>query len=210
MKLVCSFLLIAMHACVLGACASNAGSASNSVGGAGGTDGASAGSGGDQNAFSLSSPAFVEMGPIGAQYQCGSTGASPPLSWTAAPQGTQSYAIVMIGPDANGVGSPYHWVIWDIPAATSSLPEAIAQLASPPVPPGSSQISTGTDGATWPGYAGPCSTLPMAYTFTVFALKTRQLPGVTAASTGADVFTAIQANTIAKAQLTAMASHYRS
>jgi hypothetical protein len=63
---------------------------------------------------------------------------------------------------------------------------------------------------TRPGYSGPCSTAPMAYAFTVFALKVAVLPGVTPASTAADVFAAIRANAIASAQLTGLANHYRS
>lgn len=187
------------------------GSAAGTAGGGGGlTGGESAGAGGEQDTLTLSSPAFAEMGPLGAQYQCGATGMSPPLSWTAGPEGTHSYAVVMVGPDSSGVGSLYHWVIWDIPAATTDLPEAVAQLAMPSVPAGSSQISPGTDGATWQGYAGPCSTLPTAYTFTVFALKVPALPDVTPASTGADVFAAIRANAVASGRLTVIAIHYKS
>ncbi|MEI9937396.1 MAG: YbhB/YbcL family Raf kinase inhibitor-like protein [Pseudomonadota bacterium] len=130
------------------------GSAAGTAGSSGGlTDGDSdsAGAGGEQDTLTLSSSAFAEMGPLGAQYQCGATGVSPPLSWTAGPEGTHSYAVVMVGPDGSDVGSLYHWVIWDIPAATTDLPEAVAQLAMPSVPAGSSQISPGTDGATWQG-----------------------------------------------------------
>ena len=240
MKLIRSSLLVAAVACVLAGCSANVGSGSDSNGGGGGivehagtgggagagmagpggsaaagssgglTGGDSAGAGGEQDTLTLSSSAFAEMGPLGAQYQCGATGVSPPLSWTAGPEGTHSYAVVMVGPDSSGVGSLYHWVIWDIPAATTNLPEAVAQLAMPSVPAGSSQISPGTDGATWQGYAGPCSTLPTAYTFTVFALEVPALPGVTPASTGADVFAAIRANTVASGRLTVIATHYKS
>jgi Raf kinase inhibitor-like YbhB/YbcL family protein len=178
--------------------------------GAGGSAGGSGAGGGGTAAFTLTSSAFSDMGQLGAQYQCGVTGVSPPLSWTAVPPGTESYAIVMVGPDSTGAGSYYHWVIWDIPATTTGLPEAVAQMAMPSVPAGSQQISPGIDGATWPGYAGPCPPIPIAYTFTVFALNVAVLPDVTPASTGAAVFAAIQANAITSAQLTALADHYKS
>jgi Raf kinase inhibitor-like YbhB/YbcL family protein len=123
----------------------------------------------------------------------------------------RSHAVVMVGPDNAGAGSVYHWVIWDIPATTNALPEAVAQMSMPSVPAGSSQISPGLDGSTRPGYTGPCSPIPgTPYTFTVFALKVAMLPGVTPASTGADVFAAIRANALASAQLIGLASHYHS
>jgi hypothetical protein len=72
------------------------GNASGTGGNEAGTDGDEAGAGGGQNAFSLSSTAFADMGSIGGQYQCGATGVSPPVSWTAGPLGTASYAVVMV------------------------------------------------------------------------------------------------------------------
>ena len=210
MKVARSPLLFAVIACVIVACSASVSSGPNTNSdhaGTGGNDGADAGG---QDTLTLTSTAFSDMGQIGAQYQCGATGASPPLSWTAGALGTASYAIVMVGPDSTGVGSFYHWVIWDIPATTTHLTEAVAQMAMPPVPVASKQISSGIDGATWPGYSGPCPPFLEAYTFTVFALKVAVLPGVTSASTGADVFAAIQANAIASAQLTALAFHYKS
>jgi Raf kinase inhibitor-like YbhB/YbcL family protein len=188
----------------------SAGAQASSAGTGGASGEANGGTGGEQGAFALSSSAFVNKGSIDEQYLCGSTGVSPPLSWTAGPAGTKSYAVVMVGPDSTGATGAYHWVIWNIPAATASLPQAVAQMAMPPAPAGSSQISPGTDGATWPGYAAPCPSLPTTYTFTVFALNVATLPGVTSASSGADVFAAIQASAIASAQLTGIASSYRS
>jgi len=148
---------------------------------------------------------------MSAEYTCGATGKSPPLRWTSGPAGTQSYAVVMTGPDRAGTGSYYHWIIWDIPPATSDLPEGIAQMAMPPEPAGSSQISPAVDGSTWPGYSGPCPMLPNTpFTFTVFALDVATLPGVTPDSAGADVFAAIQANTLESAELTGLSTRYRS
>jgi Raf kinase inhibitor-like YbhB/YbcL family protein len=117
----------------------------------------------------------------------------------------------MDGPDQTGVGSYYHWVIWDIPPTTSDLPEGVAQETMPPDPAGSIQLAPDIDGSTWPGYSGPCSLLAdTAYVFTVFALKVRTLPGVTAESAAADVFAAIQANALESAELTGLSTRYRS
>ena len=178
------------------------------IGGAPGADGG-AGTGG-QAGFELESSAFSDMGHIVYPYDCG-TSVSPPLSWTAGPPATLSYAVVMVGPDFTGAVSAYHWVIWDIPATTTHLPEGVARMEMPADPAGSSQLSTAVDGATWPGYSGPCPTLPNSpYTFTLYALRVTTLPGVNSASAAADVVAAIQANMLESAELTALATHYRS
>jgi Raf kinase inhibitor-like YbhB/YbcL family protein len=180
------------------------------TGGGAGTGGRAPGSGG-QAAFALKSSAFSDMGFMSAEYGCGATAVSPPLSWTPGPAGTLSYAVVMVGPDEAGAASAYHWVIWDIPATTTDLTEGVAQLTMPPEPAGSRQLSPAVDGSTWPGYSGPCPLLPdTPYTFSVYALKVATLPGVSSASAAADVVAAIQANMLESAELTGLATHFRS
>lgn len=45
---------------------------------------------------------------------------SPPLEWSGAPEGTQSYALIMDDPDAPG-GTFRHWAMHDIPPHKTSL-----------------------------------------------------------------------------------------
>ncbi|HZJ72706.1 MAG TPA: YbhB/YbcL family Raf kinase inhibitor-like protein, partial [Planctomycetota bacterium] len=47
----------------------------------------------------LSSPAFAEGQPIPAAYTCDGPGRSPPLSWSGAPPGTQSFVLIVDDPD---------------------------------------------------------------------------------------------------------------
>jgi Raf kinase inhibitor-like YbhB/YbcL family protein len=123
------------------------------------------------------------------------------LSWGAGPAGTQSYAVTLVHPTA-----AFHWVLWDIPATTSSLPEGVMRMPNPMPPNGSKQIKPGLDGSTWFGYTGPCPQGALtSYIFTVYALKVATLPGVTTASAGAAVNAAIQSNMLASSKLTVMA-----
>jgi Raf kinase inhibitor-like YbhB/YbcL family protein len=163
-----------------------------------GTDVASA-------AFTLTSSAFADEGGISAVFDCGSD-VSPALAWTPGPAGTQSYGVALT--DAQGL---YYWVLWDIPATTTSLPQGVDHVAMPATPAGSEQIASGLDWSTWSGYAGPCPQAPdTPYTFAVYALSVATLPGATTSSTGAAVFAAMQASTLASAKLTGLATRYES
>lgn len=89
-------------------------------------------------ALTVTSPAFAGGASIPKVHSCDGAGESIPLAWSGAPKETRSYAVVMRDlslPDANN----YHWVLWDIPATTTSLPQGIAKMAEPPVPAGAKQ-----------------------------------------------------------------------
>jgi phosphatidylethanolamine-binding protein (PEBP) family uncharacterized protein len=91
-----------------------------------------------------------------------------------------------------------------------SLPRGVDNAAMPAVPAGSEQVTPGQYMSTLPGYAGPCPNLSETpCTFALYALSVATLPGVTPASTGADVFAAIQANALASAKLIARVTNPR-
>jgi hypothetical protein len=104
-------------------------------------------------ALVLASPAFAPGAPIPREYSCEGEDISPPLTWSGAPPGTRSFALIVDDPDAPDPRAPkmtwVHWVLYDIPAATSALPEN-----------GSRRLPEGTrEGLNdWKrtGYGGPC------------------------------------------------------
>jgi Raf kinase inhibitor-like YbhB/YbcL family protein len=151
-------------------------------------------------AFTLTSSVFKEGGVIPTQYRCKYENVSPPLSWTAGPKGTQSYAMVMIHTTS------FHWVLWDIPLGTTSLPMGVERMPQPPVPAGSKQDKPNIDGATWYGYTGPCPATSSHYEYIVYALDVATLPGVTPETATKQVNAAIQAHKLASAQLSGTAS----
>ena len=55
---------------------------------------------------------------------------SPALVWTAPPEGTQGYALICHDPDAPlikpGTYGYVHWVLYNIPAGVSELPEDVS------------------------------------------------------------------------------------
>src|SRR5437667_6658943 len=96
-------------------------------------------------AFSISSPAFTEGGNIPPKFTCdaGTTNPSPALAWKDAPAGAKSFVLILHDPDAPLAGGFTHWVLFDVPASTTGLPENFQ--------PGSVGVS-GNSGFRRPGY----------------------------------------------------------
>ncbi len=122
--------------------------------------------------LAVSSGDFRGNAPIPPVHSAYYEGVSPALSWSAGPAGTRSYALLMEDPDAP-VGLPFvHWTMWNIPAGTTSLPEALPAI--PQLPDlGNARQGTNTRGSV--GYFGPRPAIgdrPHRYHFQLFALDT--------------------------------------
>jgi Raf kinase inhibitor-like YbhB/YbcL family protein len=158
--------------------------------------------GGNTGPFALTSSVVKAGDMIDMKYRCGTVNVSPPLSWPAGPAGTMSYAVTLLH------AASVHWVLWDIPADVTSLPEAIERKAEPSVPAGAKQAMPNLDGATWYGYTGPCPHgANQHYEYNVYAMKVAKLDGVTTMSKATDVNAAIlKSGALATAQLSVMAT----
>ena len=98
----------------------------------------------------LISPAFEHGGEIPARYTCDAEDISIPLQFLEIPEEAVSLALIMDDPDAP-MGVFVHWVIYNIPAELSELPEGI-----PPQPYLEMGIRQGTNSFGKIGYGGPC------------------------------------------------------
>ena len=106
------------------------------------------------SSFQISSSEFSDIRPrkrIPNKNTCYGENASPPLTWSGAPQGTQSYALVSEDVD-HATGIWVHWVLYDIPADLAELPEGVP-TSTDVLPDGSIQ---GTNDDKNIGYNGPC------------------------------------------------------
>ncbi len=143
----------------------------------------------------LSSPAFEEGGRIPTRYTCDDENVSPALDWENPPEGAKAFALICDDPDAPGKVW-VHWVLYDIPAETRNLPEAIDAL--PELEGGMMQ---GTNDQHNLGYGGPCPPpgKPHRYYFKLYVLDapTGLLPG----AQKMDLLKAIKGHVIAKGQL---------
>jgi Raf kinase inhibitor-like YbhB/YbcL family protein len=154
--------------------------------------------------MALSSTAFADNAAIPDHYSCAfdhkaGRDVSPPLAWTAGDSNAKAYAIVLRDV-ANG-GDKVHWAIWNIPAATVSLPEGLGSGYSVPGQNGAKQKAMGS-GSTAQQYFGPCpGGREHPYTFTLYALKSATVPGLSSSSTMSQIESAIKKASSANAVL---------
>lgn len=146
--------------------------------------------------LSLTSPSFASCAAIPAVNSCAGANTSPPLAWTGAPVGTQSFAIVFTDLSISLV----HWVIFDIPATATGLPAAVESVYAPSNVAGAHQ-TTGYDRSTR-GYLGPCPPSPHTYQLALYALDVAALPGASPQTTRADAAGAIMSHQLASSTLT--------
>lgn len=145
--------------------------------------------------MTLTSSAFANGTAIPAIFTCSGQDISPPLSWSGAPAGTQSLALTVIDPDAP-VKPFVHWLIFNLPASTSSLAQGV-----PPSKNGPDGSLQGRNDFNAEGYRGPCPPPGPAhhYHFTVYALdRSVTLPGGVREPAFAD---AIQGHVLATGEL---------
>jgi Raf kinase inhibitor-like YbhB/YbcL family protein len=147
--------------------------------------------------FTLTSSAFREGSPIPVAHTCDGADASPPLAWSGAPPEARSFALIMDDPDAP-MGTWVHWVLWNVPATVSSLPEGL------PKAPRLDDLDGALQGNnTWPqiGYNGPCPPpgKPHRYFFKLYALDTTL--GLKAGAGKTDLERAMRDHVLAQAQL---------
>ena len=153
--------------------------------------------------FTLSSPDVKPGSMIGSPFVFNSFGCtgqnlSPALAWSGAPAATKSFVLTVYDPDAPTGSGFWHWVMYNIPASVSSLPQG---AGAPGKEPAGAVEGTTDYGA--PGYGGPCppkGDKPHHYTFTVYAIDVAQLP-VDEGASGAMVVETAQDHLLGKGTL---------
>ena len=157
-------------------------------------------------AMTLTVSGFPDGGQIPVKFSQAAEGAapgegtSPAISWANPPAGTQSFVLNMHDMDVSRnrtTDDQAHWVVWNIPATATGLPEGVKK--GPQLPDGSYQIS-----ATGQVYRGPGAAAngpPHHYMFEIFALDTKLdvQPASDAFETRANVMKAIQGHILGKA-----------
>lgn len=142
----------------------------------------------------LESSAFKEGGDIPKQYGCKGADISPPLEWSGVPADAKSLALIVDDPDAP-MGTWVHWVIFNIPANSTGLPEDVKPTNS--LPDGATQ---GKNDFRNIGYGGPCPPGGThRYFFKLYALDT--LLQLKAGISKPDLLNAMKGHIVAEGQL---------
>jgi hypothetical protein len=144
--------------------------------------------------LSITSTAFKQGERIPSKYTCDGSDVSPGLEWSDVPGGTRSFTIIADDPDAP-VGIWIHWVLYNVPGETRTLPEAVPPDAN--LPDGSRQ---GKNSWGRPGYGGPCPPGGThRYFFSLYALDTvLELPSGVSKD---DLLKAMKGHILAEAEL---------
>lgn len=148
--------------------------------------------------FVLTSPEVADGGTLPVDYTGDGSGATLPLEWKGAPAGTKSYALIM-DHLAPGNEMKSYWVMWDIPASTTSLPKNVK---------GVGKQGVGFKGEE--GYEPPHSKGPgeKTYALHVYALSAEPQPKATGrvGVTREDLLAAMNDKILAKADLSVVYS----
>jgi Raf kinase inhibitor-like YbhB/YbcL family protein len=150
----------------------------------------------------LTSASFEADADTPVKYSCDGANVSPALAWTDPPAATQSFALIMDDPDVPAK-TVVHWLIYDIPAGTRSLPEGVPtkkKLAD-----GSSQ---GQNTRKKAGYTGPCPEKggpAHHYFFKLYALDAKT--GLKPNARKEELETAMKGHILAQAQVIGRFKH---
>lgn len=106
-------------------------------------------------------------------FGCAGKNISPELTWSGAPPGTKSFAIMAYDPDAPSGSGWWHWTVFNIPANATGVGTGASGEGKLP----QGAIEGRTDFGK-PGYGGACPPQGQGshrYQFTVFALSVDKL-----------------------------------
>jgi Raf kinase inhibitor-like YbhB/YbcL family protein len=155
--------------------------------------------------FAVMSSSMADGSFLAAKYTCteGARAVSPQLRWVNPPRDTISFVLIthdMEPRPRKGVDDILHWMVWNIPASASQLPEAVANNTQQ-LPDGSLQTNGNPGQGGIAGYRPPCPPAGPShhYAFELYAVDQKLDLPLTA--TRADVMKALDGHISAHAAL---------
>ncbi|MEH3068442.1 MAG: YbhB/YbcL family Raf kinase inhibitor-like protein [Aeromicrobium erythreum] len=124
--------------------------------------------------FSVTSDDVTDGAPLKDDQVNAHGDTSPQLSWSGAPEGTQSYVVTCYDPDAPIVSGFWHWTVVDIPADVTSL-DAGAGASDDTLPEGAFHVRNDGGSKNFMGAAPPEGDQPHRYFFVVHAVGEEKL-----------------------------------
>lgn len=121
----------------------------------------------------VKSPAVSDAGDLALNFTAYGRSISPPISWSAGPAKTKTYAIIVVDPDSRFPKPGVQWVVYNIPVQTTVLPRSLAALGEPKHMNGLMQGINSHEGVGWAGPHPDAGEPAHHYHFTVYAVDRR-------------------------------------
>jgi Raf kinase inhibitor-like YbhB/YbcL family protein len=158
--------------------------------------------------MTLTTTAFTDGGTIPVRFSQAAEGAapgegtSPALTWANPPAGTQGFVLHMHDMEVvrmRGLEDQVHWLVWNIPASVTSLPEGVPRGATL----ANGAFQTSATGPVYRGPGAPANGPPHHYVFELYALDApiAVQPSEDAFATRRQVLEAMQGHILGKAVL---------
>ncbi|MEU3017563.1 YbhB/YbcL family Raf kinase inhibitor-like protein [Nocardiopsis sp. NPDC007018] len=156
-------------------------------------------------AFTLTSDDLRDGGPLPRAQVSGLMGAggedvSPHLSWSGFPEGTRSFAVTCLDPDAPTASGFWHWAVCDVPVDVTELSADAGNGSGLPARAVTLRNDAGSH--RYVGAAPPAGHGPHRYVFVVHAVDVPSL-GVDASASPAFLGFNLFTHSIGRATLTA-------
>ena len=143
-------------------------------------------------AFEISSPSFTNGGTLPDRHAKDHGNVSPALDWRGAPEGTESYTLIVQDSDATR-GTATHWAVCDIPPQQPGLAEGQATTTL--------AVCANVYGDdAYGGPRPPAGAGPHHYHFKVMALDVPTL-GITNGDDPAAMLRAAEGHVVAEAEI---------
>ncbi|BFV58114.1 YbhB/YbcL family Raf kinase inhibitor-like protein [Kitasatospora sp. CMC57] len=157
-------------------------------------------------AFTVTSHSVTDGGTLPASHTLEGGNLSPQLRWSDFPTDTKSFAVTCFDPDAPTGSGWWHWVLFDLPAGVTELPEGAGSGTFPGLPTGAIHGRNDYGTRDFGGAAPPPGHGPHRYVFTVHALGVEKL-GPDADTSAAAISGTLGFFAIGRATLCALYEH---
>ncbi len=152
----------------------------------------------DGATITVTSQRFLSVDAVRPRYTCDGLDLSPDVRWSGVPEEAETIVVFLDDPDAPG-GAFTHWLVYDMPASVSELPEGRGGPSSG-LPEGGYQGQNSFGGRL--GYEGPCPPRGETHRYFLHVFAVDGTLDLAERATSAEVIEAMRGRTLGHGSLT--------